>query len=810
MQTKQRPVSRWCFFILGFIAYSLAFELFADDNSLSMHIEDTEVHEGLINLYYSKQTGNVMLRIPKTSPDYIFQTSLPRGVGSNDIGLDRGQLGETRLVTFHRYGNKVLLTQKNTLYRASADKQAEKQSIDEAFADSVLAGFKLIAEDDHTLLIDYTPYLLSDVHGIQGRLKQTNQGSFSVDPSRSAVFTQRTKSFPLNTELEAVVTFAGSSPGQYVQQVVPDPNSITVHLHHSFVALPDNNYTPRAFHPMSGFWEHSYFDYSVPITDNIEQQLIVRHRLHKKDVKAAISEAVEPIIYYLDPGIPEPVFSALKEGALWWDKAFQAIGFKHAFQVKVLPEDADPMDVRYNVIQWVHRATRGWSYGTSVIDPRTGELIKGHVTLGSLRVRQDYLIALGLTSPFKTPPYDISKQTQMALDRIKQLSAHEVGHTLGLAHNFAASESGRASVMDYPHPKISIKKGEIVLDDAYDIGIGEWDKLTIAYGYQDYSNSQSEALGLAQSINTILDSGIGYKSDPDSRQGRHATADGHLWDNGADPIKEFDHLSKVRQIALNNMGEETLAVGDNLSSLSHKLVPIYLLHRYQIDALAKQLGGLNYTYEQKRKDKQLVGTHIVAPEVQAQALDRLVTASTPDFLRIPSKLAQLIPPLAYGDQPSREDFPSRTGRVFDPISAAEAAAYASLYAALHPERLARLKAQQSINREVPAPYDVVKSILFAHWQQASYSSESLAQRLRQVALQVVFKVLDSDDLAPEVRQDVLSVLLEFEQWLSGTASKQGYPEHEINILLRHFNTFWKHGTWPVKYQVQAMPPGSPI
>ncbi len=810
MQTKQALVSQWFLLVMGFTAYCLSFTLLADEDSVSMYIQDTEVHKGLINTYYSEQTGNIMLRIPKTSADYLFQTSLPRGVGSNDIGLDRGQLGETRLVTFKRLGNKVLLTQKNTLYRASANNRAEKQSIDEAFADSVLAGFELLAEDEQSLLIDYTPYLLSDVHGVQGRLQQTQQGSFSVDTSRSAVFAERTKSFPLNTELEAVITFTGSSPGQYVRQVVPDPNSITVHLHHSFIALPDNNYTPRAFHPMSGFWEHSFYDYSVPITDNIEQQLIVRHRLNKKDPKAAISEAVEPIIYYLDPGIPEPVFSALKEGALWWDQAFQAIGYNNAFQVKVLPEDADPMDVRYNVIQWVHRATRGWSYGTSVVDPRTGELIKGHVTLGSLRVRQDYLIALGLTSPFKKPPYDTSKQSQMALDRIKQLSAHEVGHTLGLAHNFAASESGRASVMDYPHPKISIKKGKIVLDDAYDKGIGAWDKLTIAYGYQDFGPNGNEALGLAKSINAILGSGIGYKSDPDSRQGRHASADGHLWDNGADPIKEFDHLSDVRQLALSNMGEDTIAVAENLSSLSHKLVPIYLLHRYQINALAKQLGGIHYTYEQKRVDEKLIGTRIVEPDRQAQALDRLVMASTPEFLRLPSKLTQLIPPLAYGDQPSREDFPSRMGRVFDPISAAEAAAYTSLSAALHPERLARLNAQQAISSKVPKPYDVVKSILFTHWQAANYSFDPLAERLRQVALQVVFKAVDSENMAPEITQQILSVLSEFELWLSESASNQGYPEHETKVLLHHFNTFWKQGTWPIKYQQPAMPPGSPI
>ena len=783
---------------------------YAETQSITEVVKDSEIKQGLITVYYSEQSGKVLLQLPKTPTEYIFQTSLPRGVGSNDIGLDRGQLGETRLVEFKRYGNKVLLTQKNTLYRASANNSAEQQSIDEAFADSVIAGFEVLAEDDSSIVIDYTQYLLSDVHGIQTRLQATNQGGFSLDRSRSAVFAERTRSFPQNTELEAVITFAGGSPGRYVRQVTPDPTSITVHLHHSYIALPDNNYTPRKFHPMSGFWEHSYYDYSAPITENTEQQVIVRHRLHKKKPNAKVSEAIEPIVYYLDPGIPEPVFSALKEGALWWNQAFEAIGYKDAFQVKVLPEDADPMDVRYNVIQWVHRATRGWSYGTSVIDPRTGELIKGHVTLGSLRVRQDYLIALGLTSPFVKPPYDTSKQLNMALNRIKQLSAHEVGHTLGLAHNFAASESGRASVMDYPHPKISIKRGKILLDNAYDTAIGEWDKLVIAYGYQDYENEGAEALGVAQSVNAILASGIGYKSDPDSRQSRHATANGHLWDNGADPIKEFEHLTEVREIALTNMGSNTLAVGENLSSLTYRLIPIYLLHRYQLEAVAKQLGGIEYSYEQKRQGEALVGIKIVDAAIQNKALATLIHASTPEYLRIPEAIIQLIPPLAYGDQPSREDFASRTGRVFDPIPAAESAAFTSLNAALHPERLARLNLQHAREPNIPSPLDVAREILNTHWLANKFNADPLAQRLRHVSLQVMFNVMSDEKMAPEVHQQLLAALIEFESWLELNGENHGYPKYQVAALLRQFDSFWETGRWPTSYQPQPMPPGSPI
>ncbi len=488
--------------------------------SIGEFTSDMTKKDGLIPVYYDDESDKVYLAVPTDHAEYLFQSSLPYGVGSNDIGLDRGQLGDTRLVSFEKFGNKVLLKQHNTKYRATQGSAAEKQSIDEAFADSVIAGFTLVAKSDSTSLIDYTPFLLSDIHGIGNRMARTNQGSFSVDKMRSGVYLPKTKGFEKNTELEALVTFAGKKPGEYVQQVTPDPESVSVHLHHSFVALPDDNYTPREYHPYSGYWKFSYFDYSTPISEPTEQRFITRHRLNKKTPHAAKSEAVEPIVYYLDPGIPEPVMTALKEGASWWNQAYEAAGYKDAFQVKVLPEGADPMDVRYNVINWVHRATRGWSYGSSVVDPRTGEIIKGHVTLGSLRVRQDYLIALGLTSPFKEGNTDTTAQQEMALDRIRQLSAHEVGHTLGIAHNFAASENNRASVMDYPHPKISIKNGKISLEGAYDKGIGAWDIHAVEYGYQDFASDVEEAEALAKIIVKGRNEGLSFKSDPDTRSSR--------------------------------------------------------------------------------------------------------------------------------------------------------------------------------------------------------------------------------------------------------------------------------------------------
>ena len=592
-----------------------------------------------------------------------------------------------------------------------------------------------------------------------------------------------------------------------MQQVTPDPESLSVHLHHSFVALPDDNYTPREYHPYSGYWKFSYFDYSTPISEPTEQRFITRHRLNKKTPHAAMSEAVEPIVYYLDPGIPEPVMTALKEGASWWNQAYEAAGYKDAFQVKVLPEGADPMDVRYNVINWVHRATRGWSYGSSVVDPRTGEIIKGHVTLGSLRVRQDYLIALGLTSPFKDGNVDTTVQQEMALDRIRQLSAHEVGHTLGIAHNFAASENNRASVMDYPHPKISIKNGKISLEGAYDKGIGAWDIHAVAYGYQDFASDVEATEALAKIIVKGRNEGLSFKSDPDTRSSRHASANGHMWENGSNPLDAFDEISQVRELALANLGLDTLSPNSSLSSLENALVPIYLLHRYQLEAVAKQVGGLVYEYERKGDYTKAQGQQFVAPAVQQRAMQQLITATTADYLTIPESVLALIPPTAYGDDITREHFKGKMGLMLDPVSAAASASNFAFELLLHPERLNRLEWQtRSTNdrRKKVGVSMLVKQILNVHWYK-NKSQSPLAKRLQLVALNAVMKAVTNDKLAPEVRMEAELALLEFSEWLDDKAD-----DNQYEILKEQFDTYWASKAWPSTFEVEPLPPGSPI
>ncbi|NNF32827.1 MAG: DUF5117 domain-containing protein, partial [Saprospiraceae bacterium] len=604
-------------------------------------------YEGYFDFSWDDEKGRLLLEIDNLGEEFLYVNSLAAGVGSNDIGLDRGQLGRDRIVKFEKVGEKILLIQPNQDYRAISDNPAEVKAVEEAFAQSVLWGFKIESSEGSDYVIDLAPFLLRDAHNVIGALERRGQGNYKLDKSKSAVYLDNTFSFPDNSEFEAMLTFTGKPKGREIRSVTPSPEEVTVRQHHSFIRLPDDNYTPREFHPYSGFNQSSFYDYAAPIYESMDKKYIVRHRLEKKNPNAAMSETVEPIIYYLDRGCPEPVKSALMEGASWWNQAYEAAGYKDAFQVKVLPEGANPLDVRYNMIQWVHRSTRGWSYGSSVADPRTGEIIKGHVSLGSLRVRQDFMIAQGIMSPYAEDDENHQAMMDIALARLRQLSAHEVGHTIGLAHNFASSFNDRASVMDYPHPFIDVENGSVVYNEVYDVNIGEWDKRAILYGYQDFPEGTDESDALNKIITETQESGLYFISDSDSRPAGSVHPMGHLWDNGTDPVDELSRMSKVRSFALNRMGEATITTGTPYSELEKILVPVYLMHRYQIEAVSKMIGGSYYNYAVKG-DASDPNVMPVSATDQKRATDALLATLSPSFLSIPQSLLEIIPPQAYG------------------------------------------------------------------------------------------------------------------------------------------------------------------
>jgi hypothetical protein len=583
-----------------------------------------------------------------------------------------------------------------------------------------------------------------------------------------------------------------------VRETVPTPQAITVRQHHSFVALPEAGYTPRRLDPRVGVMGVEFYDYASPITEPIEKRWINRHRLQKRDPSAALSEPVKPIIYYVDAGAPEPIRSALVEGASWWNEAFEAAGFKNAFQVKLLPPDADPMDVRYNMINWVHRSTRGWSYGGSVEDPRTGEIIKGNVTLGSLRVRQDFLLGTGMIPPYTSggsrhgsdaaAPCELGLMSAgdddyltedsstdaaaMSVARIRQLSAHEVGHTLGLAHNFAASTyAGRASVMDYPAPLVEIKNGRLDFSNAYGRGIGEYDKFAIRYAYAQFKPGADEAAELERLLEEGTARGMLFISDEDARPLGAAHPLANLWDNGDDPVAMLRHELEVRRIGLAQFGLANIPRGTPLSMLEAKLLPLYLHHRYQLQAAVKSVGGLYYTYAVKTGAGTSSGRtqEIVAPARQREALNAVLDALRPETLAIPPRILALIPPRAFGyEGGTGEYFQKRADPVFDPMAAATVAADLAILPLVEPHRAARLNNFHALNPANPDFKQILDALVARTWLADAPRDTYHAAIARAVQSLTVTRLMDTAanaDAAPQVRAAATETLRDLNERL---------------------------------------------
>lgn len=743
-----RPVFALVLLLLASAATAQGLPAIADK------VANTTRMAGYFNIFWDEANGKMYWEIDKLDTEFLYAVSMASGLGSNPVGIDRGQLAGTYILSAKRVGPRVLLVEPNYRYRADSANPLERQAVVDAFAPSVLWGFDIAAASGDSILVDATDFFLRDARNVIGNIARRNQGTYTLDRSRSAFYLENTKAFPDNIEVETMLTYGSANPGNLVSQVAASGESVTLRQHHSFVKLPDDNYKTRVSDPRIGTNGPTIYDYSTAIGDDMMVRLVSRHRLEKRDPSAARSEAVEPIVYYVDSGTPEPIKSALIAGASWWNQAYEAAGFIDAFQVRELPAGADPQDVRYNMIHWTHRQTRGYSYGASVMDPRTGEIIKGNVNLGSLRLRQDYLHGQGLVPGFEyleVVADNNGASVDMALDRVRQLSAHEVGHTLGFPHNYVGSATGRESVMDYPAPLVEITDdGKLDLSNAYTQRIGEYDKLAVRYAYEQFAPGVDEAEQLAKIVRESLDRGLLFMDHSNN----NFVGAGHqfagVWDNGDNLVDQLKHEIRVRRIGLANFSAAMIRNDEPLSELEYVLLPLYMHHRFQLNSAAQSIGGADYLYA-LRGDGQVPFSIIEASE-QRDALETVLSTLSVDFLTLPQDILALLPPSAFRHNQG-EVFPGRTGLLFDALGAAEGAANSTVQSVLNPERMARLVAYGSMG-DYPDLEEVIDRLLEVTWGAAAPDSEYRSQVLnvvRRVTVNELMVQAGNEDSSGEVK-----------------------------------------------------------
>ena len=771
---------------------------------------------GLMPVRTEATKGRILLTLPSPAADgvairVLYSTAMRTGLGSAPLALDRGKIGNTQLLAFRRIGGKIAVQFENPRFRNTSGGPDRQTAVASDFGISTV-WLTDIAETlpDGRIVIDIAPFLALDTLGIAASLNAeldslgvgaaTSLGGkgFRLEDKLSLADPASVKVFPDNIEVDAVQTFVSDNPGVEVENIVPDPRKVTLSVHHSFVRLPSPGFKPLAFDPRLGGFSTQVVDFGAPLGAAVVKDLANRFRLEKTDPAAPRSRVKKPIVYYIDRNTPDAIRPALLEGIGWWADAFDAAGFIDAFRVELLPEGADPLDVRYNMVNWVDRATRGWAYGQQITDPRTGEIVKGMVVLGSLRARQDIQIFQALVGAGELNSGGPNDPVKVALDRLAQLGAHEVGHTLGFAHNFAASTQDRASVMDYPPPRIGLVDGKPYLSDAYAKGIGSWDTATVRWLYGEAGEAEVTKAAAA----------FRFVQDDNARSPDSAYVWGGLWDDGTDPTAELTRMMQVRAAALARFGLGTLSAGEPVANLRRRFVPLWLLHRYQLVAAAKQIGGVDFTYAVNGGGRE--AAQPVAAAQQRAALDAILATISPEALRVPAALLPLLSAAQNGASDRQYDteiFATAGGPVFDPLVAADAAAQLTVQTLIAPRRLARLVAQQQGDPGMPGLGELLERLTATV---LGRTGDDLGRRIAYRTLVTMAQVARRPDASPEVAAALDQALEDAGQRLARQRAEGPGRAWALSLSRRLLDAEQREKLAASLPRAVTVPPGDPI